>query len=188
MAPHKPRKSSPIQDTDDEDMIVYDMEEQIETPKKNDKYFLSEEYWKNESWRQEGFLHMTPTRLNSPTQGKRTLRWAAKQQCREVLCCKDSFENSGKLRAGVLVDILRILTENLYVNCMIQSAALPLMNITQRGDFQQDNMLSPYAVATQHSLQNVDMLPGPARFTIIFQSSTNGSSLDGHSSTIHNQN
>ncbi|GFV69041.1 hypothetical protein TNCV_2928701 [Trichonephila clavipes] len=40
---HKPRKSSPIQDTDDEDMIVYDME-QIETPKeKYDKYFLSEE-------------------------------------------------------------------------------------------------------------------------------------------------
>ncbi|GFU15876.1 uncharacterized protein TNCV_2368151 [Trichonephila clavipes] len=29
MAPHKLRKSSPIQDTDDEDMIVYDMEEQI---------------------------------------------------------------------------------------------------------------------------------------------------------------
>ncbi|GFW33156.1 hypothetical protein TNCV_2110841 [Trichonephila clavipes] len=45
MAPHKPRKSSPIPDTDDEDMIVYDMEEQIETPKeKYDKYFLSEEY------------------------------------------------------------------------------------------------------------------------------------------------
>ncbi|GFT37499.1 putative RNA-directed DNA polymerase from transposon X-element [Trichonephila clavipes] len=52
MAPHKPRKSSSIQDTDDEDMIVYDMAEQIELPKKNDKYFLSEEYWKNESWRQ----------------------------------------------------------------------------------------------------------------------------------------
>ncbi|GFV50703.1 uncharacterized protein TNCV_2213651 [Trichonephila clavipes] len=67
MAPHKPRKSSPIQDTDDKDMIVYDMEEQIETPKKkNDKYFLSEEYWKNESWRQEGFLHvMTPTRVRN---------------------------------------------------------------------------------------------------------------------------
>ncbi|GFW67313.1 uncharacterized protein TNCV_2595461 [Trichonephila clavipes] len=62
MAPHKPRKSSSIQDTDDEDMIVYDMAEQIESPKKNDKYFLSEEYWKNESWRQGGFLHViTPT-------------------------------------------------------------------------------------------------------------------------------
>ncbi|GFU59104.1 uncharacterized protein TNCV_1920361 [Trichonephila clavipes] len=56
MAPHKPRKSSSIQDIDDEDMIVYDMAEQIESPKKNDKYFLSEEYWKNESWRQGGFL------------------------------------------------------------------------------------------------------------------------------------
>ncbi|GFU66286.1 uncharacterized protein TNCV_464661 [Trichonephila clavipes] len=72
MTPHKPRKCSPFQDTDDEDMIVYDMAEQIETPKKNDKYFFSEEYWKNESWRQEGFLHvMTPTRVrnsqNSPT-------------------------------------------------------------------------------------------------------------------------
>ncbi|GFT13409.1 hypothetical protein TNCV_3200521 [Trichonephila clavipes] len=44
MAPHKPRKSSSIQDTDDEDMIVYDMAEQIESPKKNGKYFLSEEY------------------------------------------------------------------------------------------------------------------------------------------------
>ncbi|GFT60861.1 hypothetical protein TNCV_3615901 [Trichonephila clavipes] len=33
MALHKPRKSSPIQETDDENMIVYDMEEQIETPK-----------------------------------------------------------------------------------------------------------------------------------------------------------
>ncbi|GFW50596.1 oxysterol-binding protein-related protein 1 [Trichonephila clavipes] len=66
MAPHKPRKRSPIQDTDDEDMIVYDMAEQIETPKKNDKYFLSEEYWKNESWRQEEFLHvMTPTRVRN---------------------------------------------------------------------------------------------------------------------------
>ncbi|GFV95732.1 uncharacterized protein TNCV_1727821 [Trichonephila clavipes] len=67
MAPHKPRISSPIQDTDDEDMIVYDMEEQIETAKeKYDKYFLSEEYWKNETWRQEGFLHvMTPTRVRN---------------------------------------------------------------------------------------------------------------------------
>ncbi|GFT64123.1 uncharacterized protein TNCV_5139881 [Trichonephila clavipes] len=67
MAPHKPRKSSPIQDTDDEDMIVYDMEEQIETlKKKKDKYFLSEEYWKNEHWRQEGFLHvMTSTRVRT---------------------------------------------------------------------------------------------------------------------------
>ncbi|GFX37690.1 uncharacterized protein TNCV_1261271 [Trichonephila clavipes] len=67
MAPHKPRKSSPIQDTDDEDMIVYDMEEQIETPKeKYDKYFLSEEYWKNETWRQEGFLNvMTRTRIRN---------------------------------------------------------------------------------------------------------------------------
>ncbi|GFY01035.1 uncharacterized protein TNCV_1364401 [Trichonephila clavipes] len=67
MAPHKPRKSSPTQDTDDEDMIVYDMEEQVESPKKkNDKYFLSEEYWMNESWRQEGFLHvMTPIRVRN---------------------------------------------------------------------------------------------------------------------------
>ncbi|GFW52395.1 putative RNA-directed DNA polymerase from transposon BS [Trichonephila clavipes] len=66
MAPHKPRKSSSIQDTDDEDMIVYDMAEQIESPKKNDKYFLSEEYWKNESWRQGGFLHViTPTRVRN---------------------------------------------------------------------------------------------------------------------------
>ncbi|GFU15215.1 RNase H domain-containing protein [Trichonephila clavipes] len=31
------------------------MAEQIESPKKNDKYFLSEEYWKNESWRQGDF-------------------------------------------------------------------------------------------------------------------------------------
>ncbi|GFX83307.1 uncharacterized protein TNCV_2489631 [Trichonephila clavipes] len=66
MAPHKPRKSSSIQDTDDEDMIVYDMAEQIESPKKNDKYFLSKEYWKNESWRQGGFLHViTPTRVRN---------------------------------------------------------------------------------------------------------------------------
>ncbi|GFT33380.1 uncharacterized protein TNCV_4523761 [Trichonephila clavipes] len=66
MAPHKPRKSSSIQDTDDEDMIVYDMAEQIDSPKKNDKYFLSEEYWKNESWRQGGFLHViTPTRVRN---------------------------------------------------------------------------------------------------------------------------
>ncbi|GFU87955.1 uncharacterized protein TNCV_1335241 [Trichonephila clavipes] len=67
IAPHKLRKSSPIQDTDDEDMIVSDMEEQIETPKeKYDKYFLLEEYWKNETWRQEGFLHvMTPTHVRN---------------------------------------------------------------------------------------------------------------------------
>ncbi|GFY24941.1 uncharacterized protein TNCV_2691321 [Trichonephila clavipes] len=39
MASHKPRKSSPIQDTSDEDMIVYAMEEQMES--QDDKYFLS---------------------------------------------------------------------------------------------------------------------------------------------------
>ncbi|GFX38228.1 uncharacterized protein TNCV_3838271 [Trichonephila clavipes] len=61
MAPHKPRKSSPIQDTDDEDMIECDMEEQIDTPKeKYDKYSLSKEYWKNETWRHEGFLQPLP--------------------------------------------------------------------------------------------------------------------------------
>ncbi|GFX92116.1 hypothetical protein TNCV_1740361 [Trichonephila clavipes] len=32
------------------------------------------------------------------TQDKRTLRWGSKQQCREILRCKDSFENTGKLR------------------------------------------------------------------------------------------
>ncbi|GFT25633.1 hypothetical protein TNCV_1965451 [Trichonephila clavipes] len=47
----KKRKSSPIQDTDDEDMIVHDIKEQMESTKeKYDKYFLSEEDWKNETW------------------------------------------------------------------------------------------------------------------------------------------
>ncbi|GFV98926.1 transposable element Tcb1 transposase [Trichonephila clavipes] len=60
MAPHKPRKSAPIENSVDEvDMIVYDVEEEVESLKncnycgetKKDKYFLSEEYWQNEGWK-----------------------------------------------------------------------------------------------------------------------------------------
>ncbi|GFY28069.1 transposable element Tc1 transposase [Trichonephila clavipes] len=46
MAPDKPRKSSPVQDTLDENVIAYDMEEEVESPK--DKHFLSEENWQKE--------------------------------------------------------------------------------------------------------------------------------------------
>ncbi|GFW81562.1 uncharacterized protein TNCV_2882391 [Trichonephila clavipes] len=34
LTPHKPKKSTPLQDTSDEDMLIYDVEEEVESPKK----------------------------------------------------------------------------------------------------------------------------------------------------------
>ncbi|GFW98218.1 hypothetical protein TNCV_331701 [Trichonephila clavipes] len=46
MAPHKPRKPAPVEYiTDEENMIVYDIEEQVETTKSIVRR-LSEEYWR----------------------------------------------------------------------------------------------------------------------------------------------
>ncbi|GFU92926.1 hypothetical protein TNCV_2080721 [Trichonephila clavipes] len=50
MTPHKPRKSTPFQDTSDEDMLIYDVQEDVESPKnynslgKTKKYYLLEEW------------------------------------------------------------------------------------------------------------------------------------------------
>ncbi|GFV94612.1 hypothetical protein TNCV_3826791 [Trichonephila clavipes] len=50
MTPHKPRKPAPVEyTTDEEDMIVYDIEEEVETTKSIIKG-LSAEYWQNEGW------------------------------------------------------------------------------------------------------------------------------------------
>ncbi|GFW36042.1 integrase catalytic domain-containing protein [Trichonephila clavipes] len=50
MTPHKPRKPAPVEyTTDEEDMIVYDIEEEVETTKSIIKG-LPEEHWQNESW------------------------------------------------------------------------------------------------------------------------------------------
>ncbi|GFS99399.1 hypothetical protein TNCV_1602011 [Trichonephila clavipes] len=74
MEPHKPKKSLPVQDTSDEDMIVYDMEEEEGLLKnhsylgetKNHRYFLSEEYWQNEGEKHEQYSHtLTSTRDGS---------------------------------------------------------------------------------------------------------------------------
>ncbi|GFV31736.1 hypothetical protein TNCV_2442071 [Trichonephila clavipes] len=66
MAPHKPRKISPVEyTTDEEDMIVYDKEEEEVEPPKN-KYFLSEEYWQNADWKHEPYSHtLIPTRVRN---------------------------------------------------------------------------------------------------------------------------
>ncbi|GFU11427.1 uncharacterized protein TNCV_4041241 [Trichonephila clavipes] len=46
LPPHKPKKSTPLQDTLDEDMLIYDVEEEVESPKKKkDEYYLSEKWW-----------------------------------------------------------------------------------------------------------------------------------------------
>ncbi|GFW96498.1 hypothetical protein TNCV_4358201 [Trichonephila clavipes] len=50
MTTHKPRKPAPVEYTrDEEDMIVYNIEEEVETKKSIIKG-LSEEYWQNEGW------------------------------------------------------------------------------------------------------------------------------------------
>ncbi|GFT83392.1 hypothetical protein TNCV_4051241 [Trichonephila clavipes] len=75
MAPHKPRKSSSIQDTDDEDMIVYDMAEQIESPKKKMINTFVGRILEERVLETGGFLHViTPTRCikrNSRNRRKR---------------------------------------------------------------------------------------------------------------------
>ncbi|GFW43778.1 hypothetical protein TNCV_4771271 [Trichonephila clavipes] len=48
MAPHKPRKPAPVEySTDEEDMILYDIEEDVESTKSIVRR-LSAEYWQNE--------------------------------------------------------------------------------------------------------------------------------------------
>ncbi|GFX54070.1 hypothetical protein TNCV_2337061 [Trichonephila clavipes] len=48
MTPHKPRKPAPVEyTTDEEDVIVYDIEEEVESTKSIVRR-LSAEYWQNE--------------------------------------------------------------------------------------------------------------------------------------------
>ncbi|GFW02114.1 hypothetical protein TNCV_4854541 [Trichonephila clavipes] len=48
MAPHKPRKPAPVEySTDEEDMILYDIEEEVESTKSIVRR-LSVEYWQND--------------------------------------------------------------------------------------------------------------------------------------------
>ncbi|GFW01336.1 hypothetical protein TNCV_5029891 [Trichonephila clavipes] len=65
MAPHKPRKPAPVAySTDEEDMILYDIEEEVESTKSIVRR-LSEEYWQNEG---------TNTRKQTLGVGKMNLR------------------------------------------------------------------------------------------------------------------
>ncbi|GBL94676.1 Transposable element Tc1 transposase [Araneus ventricosus] len=68
---------------------------------------------------------------------------------------------------STLVVIPRSLTANLYVSLVIQPIVLPFMNSIQEGVFQHDNARRHTAVVTQHALQNIDMLPWPARSTYL---------------------
>ena len=51
----------------------------------------------------------------------------------------------------------------MYVSLVIEPVVLPFMNIIEGGVFQQDNACPHTAVVTQRALQNIDMLPWPAR-------------------------
>ncbi|GFV78013.1 uncharacterized protein TNCV_1671 [Trichonephila clavipes] len=60
MAKHKPRKSAPTEyTTDDEDMIMYDMEEELE-PNPKDKFAMTEYYRNNPD---KYMRALTPTRF-----------------------------------------------------------------------------------------------------------------------------
>ncbi|GFV41882.1 hypothetical protein TNCV_2958981 [Trichonephila clavipes] len=67
LTPHKPKKCTPLQDTSDEDMLIYDVEEEVESPKKlnpvGEIEKLSDEWWQTEGWkREENSRTLTPTR------------------------------------------------------------------------------------------------------------------------------
>ncbi|GFX53835.1 hypothetical protein TNCV_1597811 [Trichonephila clavipes] len=67
LTPHKPKKSTPLQDTSDEDMLIYDVEEEVESPKKLNSVGeikkLSEEWWQTEGWKREEYSRtLIPTR------------------------------------------------------------------------------------------------------------------------------
>ncbi|GBL79108.1 Transposable element Tc1 transposase [Araneus ventricosus] len=64
---------------------------------------------------------------------------------------------------STLVVIPRTLTANLYISLVIQPVVLLFINSIQGSVFQQDNARPHTAVVTQHALQNVEMLPWPAR-------------------------
>ncbi|GFW62641.1 RNase H domain-containing protein [Trichonephila clavipes] len=66
LTPHKPKKSTPLQDTSKEDMLIYDIEEEVESPKKLNSVGeiekLSEEWWQTEGWKSEEYSRtLTPT-------------------------------------------------------------------------------------------------------------------------------
>ncbi|GBM96407.1 hypothetical protein AVEN_24713-1 [Araneus ventricosus] len=81
---------------------------------------------------------------------------------------------------STLVVIPRTLTANLYVSLVINYVVLPFMNNIQGDVSQQDNADMLYRVLTC-DLSLLD-------HQIFLQSSTYGTSLDGNSSVIHNQN
>ncbi|GFV53269.1 putative RNA-directed DNA polymerase from transposon X-element [Trichonephila clavipes] len=63
---HKP-KSIPLQDTSDEDMLIYDVAEEVESPQKltpvNEIEKFSDEWWQAEGWKREEYSRtLTPTR------------------------------------------------------------------------------------------------------------------------------
>ncbi|GFT35033.1 putative RNA-directed DNA polymerase from transposon X-element [Trichonephila clavipes] len=67
LTPHKPKKSTPLQDTSDEDMLIYDVAEEVESPKKltpvEEIEKLSDEWWQAEGWKREEYSRtLTPTR------------------------------------------------------------------------------------------------------------------------------
>ncbi|GFX46046.1 hypothetical protein TNCV_1920131 [Trichonephila clavipes] len=67
LTPHKSEKSTPLQDTSDEDMLMYDVEEEVESPKKlisvGEIKNFSNEWWQTEAWKREEYSHtLTPTR------------------------------------------------------------------------------------------------------------------------------
>ncbi|GFU64497.1 uncharacterized protein TNCV_2526121 [Trichonephila clavipes] len=67
LTPHKPKKSIPLQDTSDEDMLIYDVAEEVESPQKltpvNEIEKFSDEWWQAEGWKREEYSRtLTPTR------------------------------------------------------------------------------------------------------------------------------
>ncbi|GFT54629.1 hypothetical protein TNCV_345071 [Trichonephila clavipes] len=67
LTPHKPKKSTPLQDTSDEDMLIYDVAEEVESPQKltpvNEIEKFSDEWWQAEGWKREEYSRtLTPTR------------------------------------------------------------------------------------------------------------------------------
>ncbi|GFT43135.1 hypothetical protein TNCV_5119861 [Trichonephila clavipes] len=61
MTPHKPRKPAPVEyTTDEEDMIVYDIEEEVETTKSIIKG-LSDEFWFGAAWPKLALAPLNPT-------------------------------------------------------------------------------------------------------------------------------
>ncbi|GFT78479.1 putative RNA-directed DNA polymerase from transposon BS [Trichonephila clavipes] len=67
LTPHKPKKSIPLQDTSDEDMLIYDVAEEVESPQKltpvEEVEKFSDEWWQAEGWKREEYSRtLTPTR------------------------------------------------------------------------------------------------------------------------------